>query len=355
MPGAVAVSAELWERVRGGCGGAHASDAVPQKLKGVSEPVMVCNVWPAALSGRESTALSAPTFPKSFTSNSVSSHRSSLRGSPLLAPTTYEHATVGVTTLCCSSILSINDGLNTVLASLEQCSGSLLSVVGDSFLFGWNVGHHTSSHVECALLFAARVHPASNSNISDTSTLVIASGRIRRCGNNAAALRHNDRSCYGCGAWSVARVSGSKCAVPVHIRNSDGCGAWAADCTHGWGAVPTSLACVRAVCFRRAEGEGEGFSSPSLGHYAKRFPDLRQSCTMSGWSSSTKLPCLGSRSDNRVQSANKQRWGKTHFSPQKSRNPPEFVPHRSLYPDDAILQGTEQFLSQVAAVIKGKR
>ena len=141
MPGAVAVPAELWETVRGvsGCVGAYASNPVPTDLKGVSEPVPVCSVWPASLQGREGYPLQArgPSVAQSLVGSSVSQGSDTV---VVMRNTSRHDGTVAVTTLSNMSLGEIDNGLAGVVPLLEQSGGVLMTLFGSNFFIGWNIG-----------------------------------------------------------------------------------------------------------------------------------------------------------------------------------------------------------------------
>ena len=209
VPGAVAVPAELWTSVRGvsGCVGAYASNAVPTTLKGVSEPVSVCSVWPASLHGRERHPLQAAALsrPESRVSQGSDS-------ALMMCSTTQQDATVAVATLSSMFMREIDTALSGIVPLLEQSDGVLLSLLGNNFFVGWNVGKKRAAHAESALRFAQRALQQGGGHT--VASLGIASGTVEHGDVGTARQRFVTAS----GGAVEASLALSRLAVSMHMR-----------------------------------------------------------------------------------------------------------------------------------------
>ena len=208
VPGAVAVPAELWTSVRGvsGCVGAYAGNAVPTDLKGVSEPVPVCSVWPASLHGRERHPLQAAA-PRHESCPSLGSD------SALMRSTSQHDATVAATTLISMSLGVIDAVLVGMGPLLEQSGGVLMSLIGNNFFIGWNVGKKKrTAHAESALRFAQRL--LQHGGGQTVATLGIASGTVEHGDVGTARQRFVTAS----GGAVEASLALRRLALSMHMR-----------------------------------------------------------------------------------------------------------------------------------------
>ena len=213
VPGAVAVPAELWMSVRGvsGCVGAYASNAVSTNLKGVSEPVPVCSVWPASLQGREGRPLQAGAPSAALSRHS--SHGSQASDNVVMMRSTTRHdGTVAATTLSSLSLCEIDNALSGIVPLLEQSGGVLLSLLGNNFFVGWNVGKQRTAHAESALRFAQRV--LQHGEGQTVATLGIASGTVEHGDVGTARQRFVTAS----GGAVKASLALSNLALSMHMR-----------------------------------------------------------------------------------------------------------------------------------------
>ena len=153
-PGAVAIPYALWVE------DCHDVDAVAGKaqtahLRGVSDHIVVCSLWPPSLSRRAQHPLLEPP------GCAVSPLRSVGRMvKPEFTPVL---ATLGVVELVAEgndALVRLSSGLGALTTSLDQSGGSMVSILGCCVCVGWNLSRATHAHVECGVRFAQRIDPA---------------------------------------------------------------------------------------------------------------------------------------------------------------------------------------------------
>ena len=166
IPGAIALPLNLWHSAKATQIDVHWRRGGDFSLKGISENVPVCNIWPRSLAGRESAPLAQLPFQyEGADSISMSSAGSKdfLGGKEPhhYSPRFSVSATIGVVELAIqterSVIGSLNEGLETLTTLLDQSSGALISLFGNCACLGWNLGRISAAHAESALRFAQKL------------------------------------------------------------------------------------------------------------------------------------------------------------------------------------------------------
>ena len=170
-PGAVAIPSDLWASVCGRCT-AFAGQVESLNLKGVSQAMDVCCLWPVLLAGRERKSLESVNRRKSGVSLTSCVSGSLTLGSQsftLSEGSLDAHAvrqvtgTVGVVNLEVGeeghsrALHSMNAGLATLTIALDQSGGSLVTLLGSCVCVGWNVTRSAPAHMENAIRFAQRM------------------------------------------------------------------------------------------------------------------------------------------------------------------------------------------------------
>ena len=165
-PGAVAVPSDLWTSDCAACSGV-VGETEALELKGVSGGLFVCCVRPVSLEARArrplQQALRVSRLSSSARGSSVASSASSSRSLPhMKLSTRVASSTVGVAELAVddsstSAIHSMNAALTSISVSLEQSSGSLITVLGSRVCVSWNVTRSAPAHMENAVRFAQRM------------------------------------------------------------------------------------------------------------------------------------------------------------------------------------------------------
>ena len=169
-PGALAMLQSDWEAVNSVICPSHADMAMMVSLKGVSEELLVNNVWSAALHKRRYTTFAMQDFDTSTimsqTTGTGSGCSIELRPNlaeqlePVMTQATVgfaEFATVGKQAAEVMPLRSFSFGLERLSVSLDQSGGTLLSVLGSHVCVGWNLGRASPSHAEGAVNFLTRI------------------------------------------------------------------------------------------------------------------------------------------------------------------------------------------------------
>ena len=184
-PGAVAVPSELANSACVMCN-AIVSDAQAVDMKGVSESMLISNMWPLMLSGRRRHPLRATSVQsdaKTFDNTSMersqersldrsidrsiesaNSNTRRLSNLPISTPIPAEvPATVGTVELAVenygngTALEDLSAALSTLTIALDQSGGVLVTLLGNSICAGWNLTRNTPSHMENAIRFAQRL------------------------------------------------------------------------------------------------------------------------------------------------------------------------------------------------------
>ena len=165
-PGAVAVPSDLWTSVSGSC---SAVAGVPEAvhLKGVTDSMLVCCVWPVSLGGRRETPLceSSAHAKRKMKHLNCSSFASStdMLAVPGAHSISQVSGTVGVAQLAVGDVGHntafdlMSFKLTTLTISLEQSGGSLVTLLGNCVCVGWNVSRSAPAHMENAIRFVQRM------------------------------------------------------------------------------------------------------------------------------------------------------------------------------------------------------
>ena len=149
VPGAVAMLYDTWAQVNTACQPAVVGAPVLVVLRGVSEEVPVCNVWPQRLQERRYAALQGTRplkgrTPRAVRSLSFDNVRDTFATMGIIRIQVDDRPTVPV----------VNETLESVMPLLEQSAGTLVTLLGMHASTGWNIGCRTPAHVESALRFA---------------------------------------------------------------------------------------------------------------------------------------------------------------------------------------------------------
>ena len=152
----------VWSQVSGACAPAVAGYEIAAELKGVSEALPVRHVWPATLAGRQHTPLAGRAEVHIDKSDVVSlPSRRSRCSSVGVHLSTHTHATVGVTSLevvtNSTGASRISSCLEAAVPLLQQSHGTLVSLLGEHLVTGWNLTQPVPLHAENAVQFVRRV------------------------------------------------------------------------------------------------------------------------------------------------------------------------------------------------------
>ena len=157
MPGAVAVPSDLWTSDCAACS-AVVGETESLELKGVSDTIFVCPVWPVSLGGRKGRALCEADVEEMH-----ESHASSTFELPRSARVVRQvTGTVGVTEFAVneshfSALEAASACLSTLTVALEQSKGNLVTLFGSRVCVSWNVSRPAPAHMENAIRFAQRM------------------------------------------------------------------------------------------------------------------------------------------------------------------------------------------------------
>ena len=164
-PGAVAVSSDLWTSDCCACS-AVVGETESLDLKGVSDTIFVCPVWPVTLGRRKGRPLGdLRVFHKgSLVSKATGSTHSTSSLQSVVVPSSARQVsgTVGVMDLAVrderhATLNDINAGLSTLTVALSQSGGSLVTLLGSRVCVSWNVSRPAPAHMENAIRFAQRM------------------------------------------------------------------------------------------------------------------------------------------------------------------------------------------------------
>ena len=160
-PGAVAVPSDLWTSDCAACSGV-VGETEALELKGVSGGLFVCCVRPVSLEARARRPLQqalrvSRLSPSARGSSVVSQLSPHMKLSTRVASSTVGVAELAVDDSSTSAIHSMNAALTSISVSLEQSSGSLITVLGSRVCVSWNVTRSAPAHMENAVRFAQRM------------------------------------------------------------------------------------------------------------------------------------------------------------------------------------------------------
>ena len=164
-PGAVAVPSDLWTSVSESC---SAVAGVPEAvhLKGVTDSMLVCCVWPVSLGGRRETPLCESSAHAKRRMNLLNCSSFASSTDMLAVPGSHTReisGTVGVAQLAVGDVghntafAQMSFKLTTLTISLEQSGGSLVTLLGNCVCVGWNVSRSAPAHMENAIRFVQRM------------------------------------------------------------------------------------------------------------------------------------------------------------------------------------------------------
>ena len=176
-PGAVAMREELWKW----CSTCEAVSSRPQlvELKGVTEGVQICHVWPTSLKQREQNPLRVENMntakqdgkSMSVASSLTSTLRNEVRSSVASFSRGLLHntaamrvdATISVFEVVLydpdssGSLMNVSQAFASIAVSLEQSGGGVVALVGSVVWAGWNLNRNLPSHPESAIQFVSKV------------------------------------------------------------------------------------------------------------------------------------------------------------------------------------------------------
>ena len=156
-PGSVTLPSTLWDSV---CDEIYAVTSAPEllELRGVSEPMQVCSVWPPQLAQRQH-----------FPIASCSLQQGSVRAIPSTSLCTKDNgarsATIAVADISVGdgtddmegALHNLSGSLESISPMLNQSGGALVTLLGSCVCVGWNISSVNLSHAESALRFARRL------------------------------------------------------------------------------------------------------------------------------------------------------------------------------------------------------
>ena len=162
-PGAVAVPSDLWTSDCCTCS-AVVGQSEALDLKGVSDKMFVCPVWPVSLWGRNKVCLH---IPKAVNKRHAPELCESISHSEsaVLQVTRSTSVTIGTADLAlgdggANSLHEVNCALSTLTVALDQSGGSLVTLLGSRVCVSWNVTRSAPAHMENAIRFAQRMSGA---------------------------------------------------------------------------------------------------------------------------------------------------------------------------------------------------
>ena len=168
-PGAVAVPSALFLSECRSCPAVFEEAGV--RMRGVSEAVRVCSVWPISLAGRKNHGFVEPNIADTASLKTGPSRAPSedtvATFNPLFNPQASQrntglYGTIGVVDLLegdsrILALRTLGNELSHLTYLLERAEGTVVSLLGNCACVGWNLVRVNPTHLEHAVLFAQQI------------------------------------------------------------------------------------------------------------------------------------------------------------------------------------------------------